>query len=83
MILTNQKVLFIEEEESDIDEIYLNQAQKVLCDPKKKMSGFGFTPNKNLRIKIPRRAEATATQLEDDRPLSYDGLIWDMSRTGP
>ena len=73
---SSQKVLFIEEEESDIDEIYLNEVQKVLCDPEKNMSGVGFTPNKNLCIKIPRRADPTTSQLEDEcLPLTYDGLM--------
>ena len=72
----NQKVLFIEAEaESDLDEIYLMQDKKIRCDD---MSGFGFTPNKNLRnvIQIPRRADPTASQLEHERlPLTFDGLM--------
>jgi hypothetical protein len=71
---SSQKVLFIEEEESDIEEIYLTEDKKVLCDTNN-MLGVGFSPNKNLCIKIPRQAESTATQVEDERmPLTYAGL---------
>ncbi len=73
---SNQKVLFIEEENSDIDEIYLTQTKNILCDPGNNMLGLEFTPNKKLRIKISRWAEATVMQLEVDLPsLLYVGLI--------
>jgi hypothetical protein len=72
---SNQKVLFIEEEEeSEIDEVYLTQDRKFLCEPLNNMSSL-FTPDKKLFIKIPRRAESTAKQLEGDRPLSYTALM--------
>ena len=53
---TSQKILFIEEEESDIEEIYLTQTRNILCDTNN-MLGVNFSPNKNLRVQIPRRAD--------------------------
>ena len=72
----SQKVLFIEEEDSDIEEIYcVTQTKNFHCDTNNMLGVGCFTPNKNLRIQIPRQAEATVTQLEDCWPLTYDSLM--------
>ena len=83
---SDQKVLFIEEEESDIDEIYLTQSRNILCDTNNMLGVGRFPPNKNSRIQIPRRAEVTDTQLDvDPQPLTYDGLMkWhEQDRSDP
>ena len=43
---SDQKVLFIEEEESDIDEIYLTQTKNILCDTNNMLGVGCFSPNK-------------------------------------